>query len=723
MRYLLLGPVEVHRDGGWVSVLRPRRRALLAYLLLHRNTVVSTAQLIDALWGGAEPTTARNQIQADVSALRYSLRRGTLTSPIVTRKPGYAILVARGDVDLDIFDQNVRTAQAINSEEPERAAELIRSALGLWRGQPLADVAAPFAEPVRNGLQERWTTTCELLADAELAAGRHRELIAELTPLVGANPERERLVGQLMLALYRSGRPADAMGVSRSFRGHLVEHHGMDPTQAHNALETAILSSSPTLDWVRRSPVARPAGPTQSSTNVVEPPSPGRPHQLPAPIGDFVGRRTELALLERLLTGPTGDRMSGPLVVISGIGGIGKTTLALRVAQLVKSCYPDGMLFADLRAFGAVAPADPYEVLGVQLRSLGITAPTLPSDADERVALFRSITASRRLLVLLDDAADEAQVRPLIPGGEGCAVVVTSRLALTGLDGAGRLALRPQPSGDARELLASASGVSTASLCTMTTERILAACAGLPLAVRLAGARLAGRPGHDPSWLADRLGQAGRWLDELHVGERSVRADLRTSYDAVGPEPAKLLRLMSRSPLVDVSESMCVTLFGGDPDAIAALVDELVRASLVDPSATAGSERARSGGPRFEVHQLVRAFARERAQEDAPSLHSQALDRILARYLRTIDVAGRVIANPVPPETKGPETQGPETQGPGPVPGFHDANGARSWLALERRNLHGLASACVGLGRLEDARRISCGLPRDDHAMMIGSSV
>ena len=474
MRYLLLGPVEVHRDGGRLSVQRPRRRALLAYLLLHRNTVVSTAQLIDALWGGAEPTTARNQIQSDVSALRRSLRPGTSTSPIVTRKPGYAILVARGDVDLDIFDQNVRAAQAINSEEPERAAELIRSALGLWRGQPLADVAAPFAEPVRTGLHERWTTTCELLADAELAAGRHRELIPELTPLVEANPERERLVGQLMLALYRSGRPADAMRVSRSFRGHLIEHHGMDPTPAHNALETAILNSSPTLDRVRRSPVARPVGSTRSFTDVVEP-----PHQLPAPIGDFVGRRTELALLDRLLAGPTGDRRSGPLVVISGIGGIGKTTLALRVAQRVRSRYPDGILLADLRAFGALAAADPYEVLGVQLRSLGVTAPTLPSDADERVALFRSITASRRLLVLLDDAADEAQVRPLIPGGEGCAVVVTSRLALTGVDRAVHLALCPRPGGDAPEPLASASGVSMASLCTMNAEQILAMVTGL----------------------------------------------------------------------------------------------------------------------------------------------------------------------------------------------------------------------------------------------------
>jgi hypothetical protein len=175
---------------------------------------------------------------------------------------------------------------------------------------------------------------------------------------------------------------------------------------------------------------------------------------LPAPIGDFVGRRTELALLDRLLAGPTGDRRSGPLVVISGIGGIGKTTLALRVAQRVRSRYPDGILLADLRAFGALAAADPYEVLGVQLRSLGVTAPTLPSDADERVALFRSITASRRLLVLLDDAVDEAQVRPLIPGGEGCAVVVTSRLALTGLDRAVHLALCPRPGGDAPEPLA-----------------------------------------------------------------------------------------------------------------------------------------------------------------------------------------------------------------------------------------------------------------------------
>jgi DNA-binding SARP family transcriptional activator len=254
VRYLILGPVEASHEGGTVLLGRQQWRALLAYLLLRRNQVVSTEELVEALWGGVQPDTARNQIQIGISALRRRLRLSNGGSPIATRPPGYVIQVGAVALDVDVFAERVKRGQdLLNVGQPEAASDVLRNAITLWRGSALADITAAYADGARSSLHERRTGAYELLAEAQLAAGRHHELIPELVPLVEREPERERLVGQLMLALYRSGRGAEAMQTSRAFRAHLSEHHGLDPSRNHAGLERAILVGDPSLDWVAQS--------------------------------------------------------------------------------------------------------------------------------------------------------------------------------------------------------------------------------------------------------------------------------------------------------------------------------------------------------------------------------------------------------------------------------------------------------------------------------------
>jgi DNA-binding SARP family transcriptional activator len=443
----VLGPVEVRASGRTVD-LPPLVRALVAVLAAHAGRSVSVDRLADALWDGRPPPSFRNRVQAAVSTLRRSLTAvGVNQQPILTTPSGYALDSDRSVVDAAQFGALVDTAREhLASGEPEMAIHTYRNALALWRGDAFDGVTMGGIGAEAARLDELRLGAVEECIEAELATGQHANAVVELTCLVAQHPLRERLRGQLMLCLYRSGREAEALAVYRSGYGRVTAELGVEPGADLQALHHAILTRQPRL--------LSSAGPATAAF----PHEYLVPSQMPMSVPDFTGRRAEMtALHAHLVTRVDGAAAPPLVVVIAGMGGVGKTTLAVRAARQASGAFPGGGLFADLRGT-TNEPADPHDVLGSFLRALGVQAQRVPTDPEERIGLYRSMTATRRVLVVLDDAAAEAQVRPLIPAGDGCAAIVTARSLLLGLEGSVWIPLDALPNPDGVELLAAVAG-------------------------------------------------------------------------------------------------------------------------------------------------------------------------------------------------------------------------------------------------------------------------
>lgn len=425
--FRILGPLEVVDDGLPVPLGGPRTQATLAALLLAGGQVVTVDRLVDLGWGDDPPASVRGQVAIAVSKLRK-----VLPGAIETVGAGYRLRAVR--LDARAAEEQVAAARKVAEEGLlAEASAGFRAALGMWRGPVLAGLgevsaAAGRWEQLRLAVHEEW-------AEVELALGRHGGLIGELTSFVGEHPLRERSRAQLMLALHRCGRRADALEVYREGRAILAAELGIDPGRELRRAQEAIL---------RGDVAASPA------TTIVEPPPPTAvPAELPPPTAGFSGRTAELASLRALLE--HGHDGSMPIAAISGPGGMGKSALAARAAWEAAAAFPDGQLYADLRGSApGVAPVRPLETLGRFLRSLGMNAADVPSEVEEAVNRYRSLTSGRRVLVVLDNAADAAQVRPLLPSGSGCAVIVTGRRVLATLDGAAHLYLPPLTDGNSR---------------------------------------------------------------------------------------------------------------------------------------------------------------------------------------------------------------------------------------------------------------------------------
>ncbi|MBV9450005.1 MAG: winged helix-turn-helix domain-containing protein, partial [Streptosporangiaceae bacterium] len=416
MRFRVLGPLEVSGSGGVpVPISAPKHRALLSILLLHANHLVSADRLEAALWPDRPPRSASGLLRTCVSGLRHSLRP---TEPderprLVTRPGGYELSVAPGDLDLAVFnDLSVRGRGALDRGDPEQATRLLRAALGLWRGEPAEGVDLDTdTETVVAGLRERRLAVEEAWVHAQFALGDDRELILRLTDLVTEHPFREGLHGQLMLALYRAGRQAEALDVFQALRRRLGAELGSEPSPSVQSLHERILRGDPELTVPVRSWLA---GLGQSLA----------PRQLPPGTADFTGRSEHLEYL----------RSTGaPVVVISGPAGAGKTALAVHWAHQIAGRFPDGQVFVDLQGHSAGKPMDPTEALRRFLRALGTVPEQVPADQEEATALYRSLLAGKRMIVVLDNAGSAGQLRPLLPGAAGCLVVVTSRSRLPGL--------------------------------------------------------------------------------------------------------------------------------------------------------------------------------------------------------------------------------------------------------------------------------------------------
>jgi DNA-binding SARP family transcriptional activator len=651
--FRLLGPLQVIGPGGAVRVPPGRQEVILATLLLEVNRVVSTDLLVDLLWEDDPPDTARTQVQICVSRLRKLFTASGIDALIATRPPGYVLNTDAGTVDQSLFVQRIGEARLLARQgEPAAAVEVFRSADALWQGSCLSGVHSDVLRNQAQQLDEERLTAVEARIRLELELGRHDQLIGEIRRRVREQPMREQLRAQLMLALYRCGRQAEALDSYREGRELLVEELGLEPGEDLRELESRILSGDATLR-AAPSPAGRESVPEQRSGGRAARPardSPAEraagtapaafraetPHQLPADTADFVGDEELIQDVAQVLVGGKARQAVGVAVIV-GKPGIGKSTLATHVAhRLSEGFFPDGQLYCDLRGVDPVA-ARPAEVLGRFLRALGIPGPVIPETLDERAEMYRTLLATRRILVVLDDAASESQVRPLLPGAKSCAVLVTSRIRLTGLPGAHRVELEVLAGDQALELLGRVIGAERVAAEPEAAEALVRTVGGLPLALRIVAARLAARPHWTLASMVHRLASERHRLDELTHGEMTIRASLSLSHDGLGPAEQRLMRLMSMARGATLPGWLAGALLDDDRPYPSDLLEPLVDMQMLD---VLGVER--TGSFRYGFHEIIRVFAREQLTlHGGAEERSGALRRMLGGWLALVEQAHR----------------------------------------------------------------------------------
>ncbi|MER5785372.1 BTAD domain-containing putative transcriptional regulator [Streptomyces mobaraensis] len=599
----VLGPVRHRRGAEWAPVGPPQRCALLAALLLRDGRSATPAELVGDLWGAHAPPSAVTALRTHASGLRKVLGRGSV---LLGDAGGYSMPVRRGLVDLHRAEEAAAAARrACRTGATAEARDLFAAALSAWTGETLAGVPGPYAAAQRARLEEWRLTLLESRLELDVVSGRCADTVSELTLLVAEHPYRERFRELLMLALHRSGRRCEALAVFADARRQLIGELGVEPGPGLTELHRRVLAADP-----------ESAGPGSSGITEVVPHI--RPAQLPAVTAHFTGREVVAAEIGARLTA-----VDGPgLCAVSGVGGVGKTALALYVARGVCARFPDGQLHTDLRGAGS-EPADPHTVLGAFLRALGMTDAAIPGGTDERAALYRSLLARRRVLVLLDNARDAAQVRPLLPGAEKCAVLVTSRARLVDLEDAHLVDLDVMGHDEAFALFARVVGEARTAAERAAARDVVDACGRLPLALRIAASRLVSRPAWDIGLLARRLGDEHRRLDELHVGDMAVAAAFGMAYAHLDASQARAFRLLALAEGPDISLDAAAALLGQRPHVTERVLESLVDASLL-ASVTTG---------RFSFHDLVRLYARTRAERDETAAErAGALSRLLDFY-------------------------------------------------------------------------------------------
>ncbi|MEU2427617.1 BTAD domain-containing putative transcriptional regulator [Streptomyces sp. NPDC007851] len=646
--FQVLGELKVFDRGqGTVPITAGRQQVVLAALLLESGRLQNCDHLIRLLWAEDPPETARTQVQICVSRVRKTLAAAAVDAAIETRPPGYVLQIDDEALDLNVFRRTVAEAATLGGVgRTAEAAALLRAAVGLWRGPCLNGIPSDALARVAEHIDEERLAATEAFIELELSLGRHHQLTAEIARLVGDNPLRERFRGQLMLALYRSGRQAEALESYREGRTLLMDELGLQPGEDLRRLEQAVLTEDPSLRLERPAatdlrgtgqPLGTPAadlGPDAGADEDGHAPARAAvPRQLPVDTADFVGHGQLVAEAEGVLTNTSPDRAPG-IVVVTGRSGIGKSTFAARVAhRLAESHFPDGQLYCQLRG-GRADPVDPREVLGRFLRALGLPGPAIPDSLEERGEIYRSMLATRRILVVLDDAVGEEQVFPLLPGGRSCGVLVTSRARLTALPGAHRVTLDILDEQGSLELIGNVVGADRVGGEPEAARALAAAVGGLPLALRIVAARLAARPHWPLASMVQRLADERRRLDELTHGEMTVRASLALTYDGLAERDRTLLRLLSLT-----KGSTFPSWIGGPlldaPDAYpypSDLMEPLVDVQMLD---VAGVDA--TGELRYGFHDIIRLFARDRlAAESDETERRAAIRRVGGAWLALV---------------------------------------------------------------------------------------
>ena len=691
MRVRILGSLDLFNGADAVR-LPPRIQDVLALLSCRPNSVVSAGQLIDALWGDEPPRTSAKSLQIRVHELRRALGD---PARVGFRQGGYVLVLAAGELDAVEFGRLAAEGRAaIGIGELTAGAGLLRRGLGLWRGPVLA--SQDRFELVRleaARLEELRWQAAEELAGADLALGRAASAAADLRPLVAGQPFREGLRAQYMLALYRLGRPAEALATYREGRRQLVDELGVEPGRPLEELHQAILARSPELDLPTAT--ARLTG----AAWVGEPPAtPVKPAELPPDVPYFTGRRSQVRRLRARLAG-AGGRMV--VWVISGPGGAGKSALAVHAAHAVADKFPDGQLWADLRgATAGVNPLSAAEVLGQFLRALGVPNP--PHDANEASARFRSVTAARRILVVLDNAADVAQVKPLLPGGSGCAILITSRAVLSTLDGARHVELGTLSEDEAVTLLGRVAGNGRVAGEPEAAAEIARYCGYLPLAIRISAARLSAHPLRSLAGYAARLSDVGHRLDQLAHADLAVRGSIAASQRDLESRPGgssafRKLGLLAVLDTADASVATVVALAGQAAAQAQDALDRLTETQLL---------HAHQPG-RYQMHDLIRLYAREHAMAHIPEAERQAAVRRAVACYAAMGARATELADPgqaiwlaaVP----APSCQAAQAAARRVVRSTAEA---MAWLDAERANLLPVAHQAAALPGVAAARAI-----------------
>ncbi|GGK82219.1 AfsR/SARP family transcriptional regulator [Mangrovihabitans endophyticus] len=590
MRFGILGPLSVTDGGRDVAITAGRDRVVLATLLLNNTRIVGVEELIDAVWADDPPATARGQLQTCISRLRRLLP----ADMIATDPAGYAVTVPGADLDAAVFARLTAEARATAGSDGDKAAAMFREALALWRGPALTGLDTPAVRQSAGVLDEQRAAAMEDWIDLELEAGGTRELAADLAGMVERYPLRERLRAQLMTCLCQIGRQAEALAEYRRVCTLLRDELGIEPGPALQDLHRRILSGE-----VVPGHAAHAASPA--------------PRNLPRTVGDFTGRGDAVSRLLAAATRTT-------VLAIDGMAGSGKTTLALRVAGLLADAYPDAQLFLDLHGHGERAPVEPEAALLALLRQLGIEGERVPTDLDDRAALWRSELAARRGLVILDNAASSAQIGLLLPASPGSLALVTSRRRLIGLDGVHPESLPVLDEPDAVAMLTKIVGERV----TAEPEASLALvrrCGCLPLAIRLAGSRLAHRPRWAVSDLVRRLGESA--LPELAAEDRTVASAFAFSYGQLPARMQNVFRLLSLYPSDRFGVPAAAALADLSLDDVQDVLDELVNVHLVDEPAPG----------RYRLHDLVKQYASSLVDGEPPDLRRSALQRLVDFHL------------------------------------------------------------------------------------------
>ncbi|MEB3965080.1 AAA family ATPase [Streptomyces kunmingensis] len=721
LRFEILGPLRVTRgeDSGEKGFKpgSPQQQALLVQVLLCAGLGVSMRELVSGVWGDEPP----NGAIANLRTYAWRLRRLLEPSPaepriLVSVGDGYRLDASRCSVDADeAAALSQQAAEACESGQFDKAGNLVEDALGLWRGEPLARVPGPFAERQRERWSELRTVLLEQHYDLALQRGTHRAIVPELTALAAEHPDRERMHALLMRALHADGRRTEALALFQRVRRVLVDEQGMEPGREISEVHARILddvggergdgsgsvSIARTVDHAGRTVSAEtasahltvPDGAPYRTPSPPGEPSTARgpfprvvPAQLPRPVPDFVGRADEVETLRTLLS--ASDRQGPPLAAVSGMGGIGKTSLVLHVAHLARALYPDGQLYVDLRGMDT-DPEDPAIVLGAFLDGLGCPLHLLPDTVEARARLLRTLLDGRRVLIVLDNAADAAQVRHLLPGSAGCAVLVTSRSQLPSLEGAVQLGLGRLLPEDAVALVGRIIGSDRLDAERVDVRALVGACGQLPLATRIVSARLAVRPAWPIATMTARLTDEVRRVSELRVGDLAVESAFDLSYRHLPAEQARAFRLIAAATSADVFPRSAAAVLHADEAQAEELLEALVSASMVE-SPTPG---------RYRIHDLLRAFGRARARAHDPAEADTAYENLLGYLLAT---ACSAFAQLVPGDSVVSSIVSLGATGER----FDDPQGARHWAREHFETAVLAALNCADRADLQPYRRL-----------------
>ena len=721
LRVVLLGPVRAWRGEVELELGAPQRRAVLALLAARANQVVARDELIDGIWGEDLPAQSVNALHVHVARLRAVLEpdraRRAPSRTLLATQAGYQLRLAPGQLDAAVFAERLAEARAAQAAgDTAETASLFDAALRLWQGIALSGIPGPLAEIVRAGLGEQRLAATEEHVDAILALGRHAEAVQRLVELVGGHPLRERFRAQLMLALYRSGRQAEALAAFADARRVLAGELGIEPGPALRQLHARVLAADPALDGAADGAAGSAADGAAGSaadgaagseaqrtaqSETAERPRPV-PAQLPADVAAFTGRAGELAALDL----PAAPSPAVAITVVSGTAGVGKTALAVRWARQAAGLFPDGQLYVNLRGYDPGQPVPPGEALAGFLRALGMAGQQIPADDDERAAAYRSLLDGRRVLVLLDNAASVEQVRPLLPGCPSCFVLVTSRDSLAGLvarHGARRIDLDVLPQADALGLLRTLIG-GRVDAEPGAAAALAAQCARLPLALRVAAELAAGSQESSLAELAGELADEQRRLDLLDAGgdgRTAIRGVFSWSYRHLPAGAARMFRLAGLHPGADFDASAVAALTAVSATHARDQLVLLARAHLIHPVGTG----------RYGMHDLLRAYAcrlaAERGSEQGDAPH-EALTRLYDYYL---SAAGNAMDVLVPAE-KHYRPPAPLRAAGTPVPQLSTAPEARAWLDAERATLVAVTAHAATHGAPGHSTRLSATLYR-----------